>query len=146
METDPKHALASLAVWPDIRKAVTDGEAAVLAGPENTYLMDGLDRSLLEGPEAVDRKQLELAVELLVDAALQRGDTETIDALGTASPLGNLIGADHQARTPSGRPPRRRTTTRSRPGRAGRPVQPHPGLGRRTRLTRAPAEPDLAAA
>ncbi len=93
METDPKHALASLAVWTDIRKAVTDGDAAVLAGPENTYLLDGLDRSLLEGPEAVDRKQLELGVELLADAALERGDAETIDALGTASPLGNLIGA-----------------------------------------------------
>ncbi len=93
METDPKHALASLAVWTDIRKAVTDGDAAVLAGPENTYVLDGLDRSLLEGPEAVDRKQLELGVELLADAALERGDAETIDALGTASPLGNLIGA-----------------------------------------------------
>jgi hypothetical protein len=93
METDPKHALASLAVWTDIRKAVTDGDAAVLAGPENTYVLDGLDRSLLEGPEAVDRKQLELGVELLADAALERGDSETIDALGTASPLGNLIGA-----------------------------------------------------
>jgi hypothetical protein len=93
MEIDVSHQLATLAVWPDIRKAVTDGEAAVLAGPENTYVLDGLDRALLEGPDAVDRKQLELAVELLVDAALQRGDSETTDALGTASPLGNLVGA-----------------------------------------------------
>ena len=89
----PRPRLATLAVWPDIRKAVADGEAAVLAGPENTYLMDDLDRSLLEGPDAVDRKQLELAVELLVDAAIQRDDQETIDALGSASPLGNLVGA-----------------------------------------------------
>lgn len=92
-EADPDHALAALAVWPDISKAVTDGEAAVLAGPENTYLMDDLNLSLLEGPEAVNRKQLELAVELLVDAAIQRDDQETIDAVGSASPLGNLIGA-----------------------------------------------------
>ena len=35
----------------------------------------------------------ELAVELLVDAALQRGDDETTEALGTASPLGNLVSA-----------------------------------------------------
>lgn len=93
MEADPQHALASLAVWPDIGKAVTDGDAAVLAGPENTYLLDGLGRELMQGPAAVDRKQLELAVELLADAALERGDSESIDALGTASPLGNLIGA-----------------------------------------------------
>ena len=90
--------MATLEVWPDIRKAVADGEAAVLAGPENTYLMDDLDKALLEGPEAVDRRQLELAVELLVDSALQRGDTETTEALGSASPLGNLVGRHHQAR------------------------------------------------
>ena len=93
MEVDVSHQLSTLAVWPDIRKAVTDGDAAVLAGPENTYSLDGLQQSLLEGPAAVDRKQLELAVELLIDGALQRGDTETIDALGTASPLGNLVGS-----------------------------------------------------
>lgn len=92
-ESDPKHALASLEAWPDIRKAVADGEAAVLAGPENTYQMDDLDKGLLEGPEAVDRRQLELAVELLVDAALQRGDAESVEALGSSSPLGNLLGA-----------------------------------------------------
>ena len=92
-EADPKHALATLEVWPDIRKAVADGEAAVLAGPENTYQVDDLDKGLLEGPEGVDRRQLELAVELLVDAALQRGDAETVEALGSSSPLGNLLGA-----------------------------------------------------
>ena len=105
-EAHPKHALATLEVWPDIRTAVADGEAAVLAGPENTYQMDDLDKALLEGPDAVDRRQLELAVELLVDSALQRGDTETTEALGTASPLGNLVGAtikpdaDRQAPAP----------------------------------------------
>ena len=41
-----------------------------------------------------------------IDAALQRGDTETTDALGSASPLGNLVGAtikpdpDRQAPAP----------------------------------------------
>jgi hypothetical protein len=43
---------------------------------------------------------------LLVDSALQRGDTETTEALGTASPLGNLVSAtikpdaDRQAPAP----------------------------------------------
>ena len=93
MEPEPAHQLATLGVWADIRTAVTDGEAAVLAGPENTYVLDGVDTGLLEGPEAADRKQLELAVELMVDAALNRGDTETTEALGSSSPLGNLVGA-----------------------------------------------------
>ena len=105
-EAHPKHALATLEAWPDIRTAVADGEAAVLAGPENTYQIDDLDKALLEGPDAVDRRQLELAVALLVDSALQRGDTETTEALGTASPLGNLVSAtikpdaDRQAPAP----------------------------------------------
>lgn len=93
METDITHNLSTLQVWEEIRRAVTDGDAAVLAGPENTYRLDGLTESLREGPEAVDGKQLELAVELLIDAALERGDTETVEAVGSSTPLGNLISA-----------------------------------------------------
>jgi len=91
IETDPQHSLASLAVWPDIRSAVVEGEAAVMAGPENTYLLDGLAKDLLAGPEEVDRDQLTLGVELLVDAATARGDAETVEALGSSTPLGNLV-------------------------------------------------------
>jgi len=91
IETDPQHSLAGLAVWPDIRSAVVEGEAAVMAGPENTYLLDGLAKDLLAGPEEVDRDQLTLGVELLVDAATARGDAETVEALGSSTPLGNLV-------------------------------------------------------
>jgi len=91
METDVTHRLSTLEVWPEIRTAVTDGDAAVLAGPENTYRLDGLAEALKEGPEGVDGKQLELAVELLIDAALERGDEETVEAVGSSPPLGNLI-------------------------------------------------------
>ena len=47
------HRWPTLEVWPEIRKAVTDGDAAVLAGPENTYGSTG-SRSLNAGP---DRKR-----------------------------------------------------------------------------------------
>ena len=93
METDITHRLSTLEVWDEIRRAVTDGDAAVLAGPENTYRLDGLAAALREGPAAVDGRQLELAVELLIDAALERGDSETVEAVGSSTPLGNLIGA-----------------------------------------------------
>lgn len=93
MNADVTHRLSTLEVWPEIRTAVADGDAAVLAGPENTYRLDGLAGALKEGPEGVDGKQLELAVELLIDAALERGDEETIEAVGSSTPLGNLIGA-----------------------------------------------------
>jgi hypothetical protein len=65
----------------------------VLAGPENTYVLDGLAEQLAAGPGAVDAARLDLATELLTDAAKERGDEETVEALGSASPLGNLIGA-----------------------------------------------------
>jgi hypothetical protein len=91
MDADVTHRLSTLEVWPEIRTAVTDGDAAVLAGPENTYRLDGLADAMKEGPEGVDGKQLELAVELLIDAALERGDEETVEAVGSSTPLGNLI-------------------------------------------------------
>lgn len=87
------HKLASLAVWPEVRDAVEGGDAVVVAGPENTYELDGLGDAMLEGPDVVDRRQLELAVELLTDAATARKDDETLDALSTATPLASLISA-----------------------------------------------------
>ena len=87
------HKLASLAVWPEIRDAIDGGDAVVVAGPENTYVLDGLADALTAGPDAVDRHQLELAVELLTDAAVARKDEETADALSSATPLSSLISA-----------------------------------------------------
>jgi len=45
------------------------------------------------GPGAVNRRRLDLAVELLTDAAAARGDDEAVEALSTATPLGNLVSA-----------------------------------------------------
>ncbi|QNK83089.1 primosomal protein [Nakamurella sp. PAMC28650] len=87
------HKLASLAVWPEIREAIDGGDAVVVAGPENTYELDGLGDNLMTGPGSVDRRQLELAVELLTDAAVARKDEETSDALSSATPLSSLISA-----------------------------------------------------
>jgi hypothetical protein len=90
---DADHKLASLAVWPEVRDAIDGGDAVVVAGPENTYNLDGLAEALLKGPSAVDRKQLDLAVELLSDAAAARKDDETLDALSSATPLASLVSA-----------------------------------------------------
>ena len=92
-DTGADHKLASLAVWPEIRDAIDGGDAVVVAGPENTYQLDGLGDDLLAGPKAVDRKQLELAVELLTDAAASRKDEEAADALSSATPLASLTSA-----------------------------------------------------
>ena len=87
------HKLASLAVWPEIREAIDGGDAVVVAGPENTYVLDGLAEELAVGPEAVNRRQLELAVELLSDASIARKDDEAADALSSATPLASLTSA-----------------------------------------------------
>jgi hypothetical protein len=87
------HRLAELTIWEEVQTAIREGQAAVLAGPENTYVLDGLAEQLAEGPAAVDAGRLDLAAELLIDAAKERGDEETVEALGSASPLGNLVGA-----------------------------------------------------
>jgi hypothetical protein len=88
---DADHKLASLAVWPEVRNAIEAGDAVVVAGAENTYNLDGLDDAMLKGPSAVNRKRLDLAVELLTDAAAARKDEETQDALSTATPLASLV-------------------------------------------------------
>lgn len=87
------NALSRLDAWTTIREAVSGGEASVIAGPENTYVLDGLPDQLLDGPDAVDRTQLSLAVELLTDNAAARADDEVSTALSTATPLGNLVRA-----------------------------------------------------
>ena len=90
---DRSHALADLEIWPQVREAIDGGAAVVVAGPENTYVLDGLAENLAAGPSEVNRRQLELGVELLTDAAVARHDQETADALTTATPLSNLIRA-----------------------------------------------------
>lgn len=88
-----QNSLSELEAYGIIRNAIIEGDAAVLAGPENTYQLDGLGAALGAGPAEVNRRQLALATELLTDAATARGDSETTDALGSASPLGYLVSA-----------------------------------------------------
>lgn len=96
--TDPAadNSLSGLDAWATIRDAIGGGEASVIAGPENTYRLDGLDDGLLGGPLDVDSEQLALAAELLADAAAARGDDEVSVALSTATALGNLVRAATQ--------------------------------------------------
>ncbi len=87
------HTMANIEVFGEVRDEAATGDLEIAVGPENTYQLDGLMQQLIKGPGAVDRRQLELAVELLVDAAAVRGDDETAEALGSSSPLGFLVNA-----------------------------------------------------
>jgi hypothetical protein len=85
------HDLSDVATYDDIRTAATDGSLRVDVTDENVYVLTGLADDFADGPDAVDRDQLELAVELLRDVGeYSEGDTveETLDA---DMPLGRLI-------------------------------------------------------
>ncbi|OMC56134.1 primosomal protein [Mycobacterium sp. IS-836] len=85
------HDLSDLSTYDDIRTAATDGSLAVDITDENIYVLSGLADDFADGPDAVDRDQLELAVELLRDIG-DYSEEGTVDkALATGRPLGKLV-------------------------------------------------------
>jgi hypothetical protein len=71
-----------------VQDAATAGELEVVVTEDNTYVLPGLADDILEGPSAVDATQLELAVELLTDAADAADDDAVAAELAGSSPLG----------------------------------------------------------
>ncbi len=85
------HDLADLSTYDDIRTAATDGSLAVEVTDDNIYVLSGLADDIADGPEAVDREQLDLAVELLRDIG-DYSEESTVDrALETGRPLGKMV-------------------------------------------------------
>lgn len=87
------HDLADLSTYDDIRTAATDGSLAVDITEDNIYVLSGLADDLADGPDAVDREQLELAVEVLRDIGDYSEDPAVDKALDPARPLGKLVAA-----------------------------------------------------
>jgi hypothetical protein len=69
----------------------TGGELEIEVDPDNTYVLAGLDSDVGEGIETIDPNQLELAVELLTDAADWAGDESVATALSNSESLGWLV-------------------------------------------------------
>lgn len=85
------HDLADLSTYDDIRTAATDGSLEVKVTDDNIYVLSGLADDIADGPDAVDRDQLELAVELLRDIG-DYSEEGTVDkALEPGRPLGKLV-------------------------------------------------------
>ncbi len=85
------HDLSDLSTYDDIRTAATDGSLEVDITDDNVYVLTGLADDLADGPDAVDREQLELAVELLRDVGEYAEDSTVEKALATDRPLGKLV-------------------------------------------------------
>ncbi|SOX52459.1 primosomal protein [Mycobacterium ahvazicum] len=85
------HDLSDLSTYDDIRTAATDGSLAVEVSDENIYVLSGLAEDFADGPDAVDREQLDLAVELLRDIGDYSEESTVDKALETGKPLGKLV-------------------------------------------------------
>jgi hypothetical protein len=83
--------LAEVSTWDEVLTKATAGELDLEVDTENTYVLAGLDNDLGEGVDAVDPTQLELAVELLTDAAEWADDDSVTDALADSESLGWLV-------------------------------------------------------
>ncbi|HEU4362936.1 MAG TPA: primosomal protein [Mycobacterium sp.] len=86
------HDLSDLATYDDIRTAATDGSLAIDITDENVYVLTGLADDFADGPDAVDREQLELAVELLRDVGDYSEENVVETTLAPDRPLGQLVG------------------------------------------------------
>jgi hypothetical protein len=84
------HDLSDLSTYDDIRTAATDGSLQVDVTEDNVYVLTGMADDLADGPDAVDRDQLDLAVELLRDVGDYAEDNTIDEALAVERPLGKL--------------------------------------------------------
>ena len=85
------HDLSDMSTYDDIRTAATDGSLAVDITDDNIYVLSGLGDDFADGPDAVDRDQLELAVELLRDVGDYSEESTVDKALEPDRPLGKLV-------------------------------------------------------
>jgi hypothetical protein len=83
--------LADVSTWEEVLAKATAGELEIEVDQENTYVLSGIDADIAEGPEAIDPTQLELAVELITDAADWAGDDTADTALAGNESLGWLV-------------------------------------------------------
>ncbi len=85
------HDLSDLSTYDDIRTAATDGSLHVDVTDENVYVLNGLVDDIADGPDALDRDQLALAVEFVRDVG-DYSEDETVDRLlAEDTALGRLV-------------------------------------------------------
>ncbi len=83
--------LADVSTWAEVSTKATDGTLKVEVDAENTYVLQGLAEDLGGGPDTVDPVQLDLAVELITDAADWAEDDSVGEALSQSESLGWLV-------------------------------------------------------
>jgi hypothetical protein len=85
------HDLSDLSTYDDIRTAATDGSLRVDVTDDNIYVLSGLVDDIADGPDALDRDQLDLAVEFIRDVG-DYSEDDTVDRLlDPDTALGGLV-------------------------------------------------------
>jgi hypothetical protein len=85
------HDLADLSTYDDIRTAATDGSLRVDVTEDNVYVLNGLADDIADGPDALDRDQLALALEFVRDVGDYSEDNAVDELLADDTALGTLI-------------------------------------------------------
>ncbi|CAN1553424.1 hypothetical protein MCEMAEM6B_02312 [Mycobacteriaceae bacterium] len=85
------HDLADLSTYDDIRTAATDGSLRVDVIEDNVYVLNGLADDIADGPDAIDRDQLALAIEFVRDVGFYSEDDAVDVLLADDTTLGALV-------------------------------------------------------
>jgi hypothetical protein len=83
--------LTEVSTWEEVAVKATDGSLKIEVDLDNTYVLQGLADDLGGGPDTIDPVQLDLAVELLTDAADWADDETVGEALSQSESLGWLV-------------------------------------------------------
>ncbi|AUN41698.1 primosomal protein [Tsukamurella tyrosinosolvens] len=83
--------LAAVSTYDEVRVAATDGSLEIEVYDDNVYVLPGIGEDIADGPRRIDRDQLDLAVELLLDSADFADDASVRDALRPTTPLGFFV-------------------------------------------------------
>lgn len=85
------HDLSDLPTYDDIRTAATDGSLEVEVIDDNVYVLSGLADDIADGPDTIDRDQLDLALELLRDVGHYAEDNTVEKTLDPGTALGAFV-------------------------------------------------------
>ena len=85
------HDLSDLSTYDDIRTAATDGSLRIDVVEDNSYVLTGLVDDIADGPDAIDRDQLALAVEFVRDVGEYSEDDTVAKLLDGDTAIGRLV-------------------------------------------------------
>jgi hypothetical protein len=82
--------MSSLSTYRDVITAAIEGSLPLEVTEDNVYVLKGLADDIANGPDQIDRDQLELAIELLDDVGKYVGNTVVDDFLQRGQAFGDL--------------------------------------------------------